>query len=163
MESLLPESNRDAFQGIYSQNISVKYSGTQLVRNTDGNPARCDASSGPYDCVDVSVNEVSIQKIDDLKDTYYVKILNTGAANRTCRLKVEMKSNRKNSLIFRSTDSQCRVILTKSNSGQIQIKEAGCDICPMGVSLSGIFASDGREEPFQKSETSISILRSEKF
>ena len=67
MESSLPEANRDAFQVVYSQNISVKYSGTQVLKNSDGNPVLCDSSSGPYDCVDVSVNEVSIQKIDDLQ------------------------------------------------------------------------------------------------
>jgi hypothetical protein len=159
------ESNRDFFQGIYSQGISAKYSGTQLMKTADGKPVLCDSSSGPYDCVDVSVNEMSIQKIDDYQDTYYVKILNTGLADRTCRLKVEMKSNHKNSLIFRATDSQCTMVLTKSKGSQIQIRQSGCDqhICPLGVSLTGLYAINGDQEPFQKSSTSISILRSEEF
>ncbi len=158
------ESNADLFQGVYSQNIKVKYFGTELVKAANGLPVPC-FSDRQEDCVDLPVNEISIQKLDDVQNTYYVKMRGTGAPNRSCQMKIEMRSNKKTDLLFRSPDHQCSLVLTRLQGHKIQVRDSGCDkkYCDFGASLSGTYSSDGRQLLFEKLSTSISILRSEEI
>jgi hypothetical protein len=146
---------RDPYTGVYSQNVEIGD-----LDNVD--PDSC-AKAGhrwkPGTCLETDQNTVSISKLDDVPDMYYVHIETTYMTGNFCEFSKEMK-NTPAGLVYKSPRGACTVRIHKTSTGLI-VDDHACPKTYAGCPDAPAASLNGTGMPFVRSSDADDLNRSD--